>query len=109
LTPTQVSQVRDTEPPLLPRAEFEKHSQKMAELAPDYHDSLQLKGLNHNPQDRQEAITEALEKISSKLTDRQTQMARDEIQWEEIEFALKHSKNGSSSGINGIVYEFWKA
>ncbi|KAJ3853366.1 Endonuclease/exonuclease/phosphatase, partial [Lentinula lateritia] len=107
--PTQVSQVRDTEPPLLSRAEFEKHSQKMAELARDYHDSLQLKGLNHNPQDRQEAITEALEKISSKLTDRQTQMARDEIQWEEIEFALKHSKNGSSSGINGIVYEFWKA
>ena len=33
----------------------------------------------------------------------------EDLAWEEVAGALKLSKNGSSAGINGITYEFWKS
>lgn len=102
-------QPQGEEPPLLPRPEYEKHSRKMAELARDYHERLQKLGLDTDPEEREQATTEVLNKIDKVLTEEQAEEVGKELEREEIEFSLKHSKNGSSAGINGLPYEFWKS
>ncbi|KAE9402417.1 hypothetical protein BT96DRAFT_991218 [Gymnopus androsaceus JB14] len=58
-------------PPLLPRPEYEKHSQKMAELARNYHELLQTLGLDIDPEERERAILEVLNKLDITLREEQ--------------------------------------
>ncbi|KAF5343264.1 hypothetical protein D9757_015526 [Collybiopsis confluens] len=95
--------------PILPRPEYEKHSKKMAEMAQDYHNKLQSKGLDRNIDERENAIQNALNNLDAKLTEEQVKAVEKDLSWEDIDTALKLSKNGSSPGINGLTYEFWKS
>ncbi|KAF5366092.1 hypothetical protein D9757_012703 [Collybiopsis confluens] len=95
--------------PTLPRPNYEKHSRKMAELARNYHHDLQNKGLDKDPAERENAICDALETIEAKLSIEQRGVVGKDISWEEVSSALKLSKNGSSPGLNGLTYEFWKS
>ncbi|KAJ3895379.1 Endonuclease/exonuclease/phosphatase, partial [Lentinula edodes] len=95
--------------PLLPRVQYEKHSRRMAELAKDYHEQLQTKGLDQDPQQREQATAEVLGYLDAKLSEAQKEYMGENLAWEEVAGALKLSKTGSSAGINGTTYEFWKS
>ncbi|KAE9395683.1 hypothetical protein BT96DRAFT_942291 [Gymnopus androsaceus JB14] len=90
------------EPLLIPRTEYVKEFKGIAKLGGEYHNSLQLKGLDTDPEEREQAIRDILGKIDVKLTEEQTVEVGKDLQCEEIEFALKQSKNG-------LTYEFWKS
>ena len=49
--------------------EYEKDSQKMAQLARDYHEDLQSQGRHPDPDKREEKMQQVLQNISVKLTD----------------------------------------
>ncbi|KAL6299929.1 hypothetical protein BKA93DRAFT_741518, partial [Sparassis latifolia] len=88
--------------------EYIHRSDKMAELARNYHNDLQSQD-NDTPADEREAaiITtqEAIEQIAF-IEDRST--LGDELTQEDVHEALKHSANGRATGLNGIPYELWK-
>lgn len=50
---------------------YEKNSRKMAELARNCHDKLQVDEIDPNPEVRDQAITEVLEYIETKTTEEQ--------------------------------------
>ncbi|KAF5340132.1 hypothetical protein D9757_015435 [Collybiopsis confluens] len=73
--------------PILPRPEYEKHSKKMAEMAQDYHNKLQSKGLDRNIDERENAIQNALNNLDAKLTEEQVKAVEKDLSWEDIDTA----------------------
>ncbi|KAL1745473.1 Endonuclease/exonuclease/phosphatase, partial [Schizophyllum fasciatum] len=90
---------------------YETNSVKMAELARHYHENLQRDVPDSGDNDDREAcIREALASVQdARLSDEQTAELDKTIQYDEVELALRFSKNASAPGIDGIPYEFWKA
>ncbi|KAJ7133771.1 Endonuclease/exonuclease/phosphatase, partial [Mycena crocata] len=87
---------------------YEKDSQKMAELARNYHEELQV---DHNPPEkelRDEKIQKVLENISTRTTDQQFETMRRKLLEEDVAEALKHSQNNKAAGLDGATYELWK-
>jgi hypothetical protein len=83
----------------------------MAELARNYHDNLLLAGLN-TPPDKQEVIVlEVLGAIipEDTLPDTDKESMSHRLSEQDVFEALKSSKNGTSTGVNGLPYELWKA
>jgi exonuclease III len=95
----------NTDPP-----EYQTHSYKMAQLARDYHHSLLLKGLDTPPAERDGIIEDVLAKVdaTNKLSDRGNEYLTQKLSEHEVLNALKSSKNGTATGINGLPYELWK-
>ncbi|KAI4519172.1 DNase I-like protein, partial [Schizophyllum commune Loenen D] len=87
---------------------YEKDSERMAELARRYHQDLQKDEQDVNATRREEAIQTSLNNIEKALTDEQRKFMAGLPQLEELEEALKFSKNGSAPGLDGIPYEMWK-
>ncbi|KAI0764255.1 Endonuclease/exonuclease/phosphatase, partial [Trametes elegans] len=88
---------------------YETDSIKMAEIARNYHDHVQLDEEGVPPPDEREQCTRTvLDAIDVGLSPEQkVQMAAD-ITYEECETALKFSKSGTAPGQDGIPYELWK-
>ncbi|OSC96465.1 DNase I-like protein, partial [Trametes coccinea BRFM310] len=92
-----------------PGTTYETDSVKMAEMARNYHEQVQLDEEGVPPPDeREQCIRITLDSLDVGLGPEQaTQLAAD-ITYDECEIALKHSKSGTAPGQDGIPYELWK-
>ncbi|KAF5376091.1 hypothetical protein D9615_007753 [Tricholomella constricta] len=88
---------------------YEKHSQKMADLAGEYHSKLQDECPQVEPALRQQKIDEVLGKITSHTSDNQKEILASTVSRQEVEDALKGSKSNTAAGLDGVTYEFFKA
>ena len=92
--------------------QYERHTERMANLAKDYHNRLQSEELPDN--ENHEEYTHALNEILTTIPE--SQHLDDPIftplNWkatqEQTEEALRLSKNGSATGMDGCPYELWK-
>lgn len=91
--------------------QYEKRSDRMAELARDAHEVLLTEGIHPDEEERQRITNEILKDIPEerKLPEyEKDEILGSEITEEDVDNALTHSANGSSPGINGLPYEYWK-
>ncbi|KAF8957775.1 Endonuclease/exonuclease/phosphatase, partial [Flammula alnicola] len=88
---------------------YEKQSQKMAELARNYHAELQGVGAEVEPQVRDENTRKVLQAIKARTTEEQRKILSAKVTEAEVEQALKKTHNGKAAGIDGITYELWKS
>ncbi|KAJ7821067.1 Endonuclease/exonuclease/phosphatase [Mycena leptocephala] len=95
-------QVPSSNPPI-----YEKRSDRMAELAKTYHESLQSEGLA-DPEEQEEAEKIALEN-TEKLSQRDKANLSKYLTRGEVARVLKRLPNGKAPGIDGLVHELWKA
>lgn len=89
-------------------AQYEKNSQKMAELARDYHENLQIDENLPAEELREEKIRTVLENITAKTTDEQFEAMKRQLLEEDVAAALKNSQNNRAAGLDGATYELWK-
>lgn len=89
--------------------EYERRSNKMANIAGQHHEEQQTEGLDPDPVARADAQKDIIDLIDCKLDEEGKQYLREEISIEDIEKALKCSANGTATGLDGFPYEFWKA
>jgi hypothetical protein len=92
-----------TDPPI-----FERKSQKMAELARNYHHDLQTQGMCTGDQ-LNAARTVAYDNIDTGTTPEDKQILALRLKEEEIILALKQLPNGKAAGMDGIPCELWKS
>lgn len=97
--------IPDTLPP-----QYERNSERMADLARKYHDDLQSKDLPRDQPDHETRIDLILSEIPDDQTLKQSDAsAMDHPTTEtQTEVALHLSKNGSATGMDGCPYELWK-
>ncbi|KAF9536177.1 hypothetical protein CPC08DRAFT_771693 [Agrocybe pediades] len=88
-----------------PGNEYEKRSDKMAEIARNYHDNLQRTGLEEVPE---QAFTEVLDHIQPKISQRDKQTLAVYLTEDEVKRAIKDLPNGKAAGVDGIPHELWK-
>ncbi|TFK88717.1 hypothetical protein K466DRAFT_598410 [Polyporus arcularius HHB13444] len=88
---------------------YESVSERMAEMARTHHMNVQRDDETVKPADeRDRDIETALESLDARTTGAQTEGLRKEITYEECLLSLRFAKNGSSPGLDGIPFEFWK-
>ena len=95
--------IPNTNPPA-----YEKNSTKMAEIARNYHDQLQLQGLATEP-DQARATEKALNTITEKTPQADKIILKTLLTEEEVLRALSASPSGKAAGMDGIPYKLWKA
>ncbi|KAJ3480915.1 hypothetical protein NLI96_g8028 [Meripilus lineatus] len=83
-------------------------SDKMAKIARDFYENLQLDGLNINGEEREATMTNLLNNIQAKPTVQQTESLRAGIQRTEVDEIITKVENGKATGLDGIPYELWK-
>lgn len=85
----------------------------MVKLVMRYHSDLQQKDIDANisPQEYKERMEAALNAIPP--TQRLSKAAREQLDWSlpqaQVLFALKSTKNGTTTGLDGCPYELQKA
>ena len=92
-------------------AQYEVRSNRMAELAKRYHDTLQNEGRQEGENNELEAkIEEILKEIpdNQKFPNPESSSLSREVTEEKVEEALRCGKNGSATGLDGCPYELWK-
>jgi Reverse transcriptase (RNA-dependent DNA polymerase) len=91
--------------------EYVTRSDKMAEVARNYHHGLLLTGLNTPPDERETVLREVLETVDPEkvLSQEDGTKLGHKLTEQDVLEALKASKNGTSTGVNGLPYELWKA
>ncbi|KAJ7077990.1 Endonuclease/exonuclease/phosphatase, partial [Mycena belliarum] len=99
---TSSLQIPGSDPPV-----YETRSDKMAELARDFHDNLQSEGLV-SPAEQEEAETTALKNIK-RLSQQNKAKLSQYLKRAEVARVLHRLPNGKAPGIDGIVHELWKA
>ena len=109
--------LRDTIPRLkTPNAppnkyEVRSDSDKMAELAKQYHESLQEVGLSEDPNSSLNQKTEEILKEipeAQKFQNPETSALNEGLTKDVVKEALRLAKNGSATGLDGCPYELWK-
>jgi len=84
----------------------------MAELAHNYHETLQTKESTRimSPEERERTRTEFLGGIpaNQKLPDPERTPLNWKVTEEQVVEALKRAKEGSATGLDGCPYELWK-
>lgn len=91
--------------------QYERSSARMAELAREYHDSLQSAGIEPETEEgRGEQIQNALVFIpeSQHLEEPERTSLNQTARQTHVERAINLSKRGSAAGIDGCPYELWK-
>ncbi|TFY53337.1 hypothetical protein EVJ58_g9508 [Rhodofomes roseus] len=96
--------VPDASPPT-----YVSRSDKMAELARNYHDGLQREG---DPRDeeilaRERSIASSLESITARLPEEEVSGLSANFTRIEIEDSLKKAGPGKAAGLDGLPYELW--
>ncbi|EJD38390.1 DNase I-like protein [Auricularia subglabra TFB-10046 SS5] len=84
-------------------------SKTMAEIAGNYHDKVQNKDLNVDEEVRKATVLNVLEHVTSHMREDDRRRAEAQITREDILESLSSAKNGSAAGLDGLIYEFWKA
>ncbi|KAJ7601953.1 Endonuclease/exonuclease/phosphatase, partial [Mycena polygramma] len=87
---------------------YEKDSRKMAELARNYHNDLQVDEIEPDPELRAKAITEVLENIETRTTESQFASLQAQTTEKDVTEALLCAQNNRAAGIDGLIYELWK-
>jgi hypothetical protein len=89
---------------------YETKSKNMAELARNYHNHLLQAGLDTPPDDREIIISEVLATVlpEDTLPNSESASMGNRLSEQEVLEALKSSKNGTATGVNGLPYELWK-
>jgi exonuclease III len=82
-------------------------TREMTEIATEYHEKLQA--APEMTSERKEAIQEMVDITDKELTDNQKEMLEATTTQGEIEDAISLSSNGTTPGIDGIPYEFYKS
>lgn len=98
--------VPDTEPP-----QYERDSQRMANLTKDYHEKLQQNELDTQEHTDFEAkLNLVLNKIPENqlLTEPERSNLNTKITQAQVKNTLHRTKNGSTTGMDGCPYELWK-
>ncbi|THU99044.1 hypothetical protein K435DRAFT_856017 [Dendrothele bispora CBS 962.96] len=92
-----------------PGSAYEKHSQRMADLACTYHDTLQ-DTVAHTIQtdEREPVIVEVLSALDKETTRDQACNLEPDLTEDEVSSALKLTKNNTSCGLDGLPNELWK-
>ena len=99
--------IPNTTPP-----QYERDSRRMASLAKTYHENLQQTDLGNVDQNSHETLLNPiLHKIpgNQQLTEPERTEMNEEISKAQVAKALRLSKNGSATGMDGCPYELWKA
>ncbi len=82
---------------------------KMAAMARTHHMNVQRDDEQvKSAEERETDIIAALNSLDAEVTEEQATELGDEITYEEILLSLRFSKNGSSPGLDGLPFEFWK-
>lgn len=84
---------------------YEKNSQRMAEMARNYHENLQFLETEHKADQREQKIKDALTNIDTEPNNNQLTTLANDISEVEVIDALKLSKNGSAADLDGSIYE----
>ena len=87
--------------------QYEKCSTRMAQVARDYHESLQSLDLEQDELKRVFSEMTVLNNITTRPTTQQHDILTTLITRQDIELALKTSKKDSAAGLDGLTYEFW--
>jgi hypothetical protein len=82
-------------------------TREMTQIVTEYHEKLQA--MPEITEERKEAINEMLEVTDKVLTDNQKEMLEAKTTQDEIEDALSIAPNGTTPGIDGIPYKFYKS
>jgi ribonuclease HI/exonuclease III len=98
----QILKYPGTNPP-----QVEKNSNKMAELARDYHSNLQTQGMATGL-DRQKAMETTIKNIKTAAEEEDKQKLSMLLTEVEVAAALKSLPNGKAAGMDGIPCELWK-
>ena len=86
---------------------METNTRDMAEIATRYHENLQKQPEMN--EDREQAISQMENILTRELKPNQKQMLAERITEKQIKEALKATSNGTTPGIDGIPYEFYKS
>ena len=78
----------------------------MMEIALKHHEELQKRP--EMTQDREEAIEKLKDKTEAKTTEQDKEYLKKLTTYDEVKESLKKAPNGSSPGVDGIIYEFYK-
>jgi exonuclease III len=91
---------------------FVTNTKKMAELAKEYHESIQTKDLHPFKDDHEKANAELqiLQNIppQQRLSNPELSHLQSGITQKDVETALKNAKNGTATGLDGCPHELWK-
>ena len=92
--------------------QYERCSKKMAQLARDYHEKLQQceQTLHPTTEEIETQLDHLLNEIpnNQKLNNRQQTTMNQPITPNQVARALKLTKNGTATGLDGCPYELWK-
>jgi len=92
-----------TEPPI-----YEKHSDKMAKIARDYHEALQETENVVDQTKRDEEMENVLKYIHTAIPADKKQKLGESLKEEEIAQAFKDIPEGKAPGVDGLPHELWK-
>jgi hypothetical protein len=85
-------------------AQYEKNSEKMAELACNYREALQIDEDPPAEDLREEKIKKVLENISTRTTDEQYESMKKQLSEVDVAEALNKSQNNKAAGLDGATY-----
>ena len=89
-----------------PRPGYEVRSDKMANMARDYHNDLQSAGLDSIIENQE--TQDVLANLEPRLSSAEKQGLSHYIKYHEVQQTIKDLPNGKAAGIDGIPHEFWK-
>ena len=95
--------IPNTEPPA-----YEKRSDRMAEIARDYHDSLQEADEAADQHTRNAAMDDVLQCVNVTIADDEKRELAELIKPEEVRKAIKDLPDGKAAGTDGLPHELWK-
>jgi hypothetical protein len=87
---------------------YEKDSQKMAELARNYHENTQTDETTIKKSLKDQYTKEALAALKTEVNTEHSTLLGQLITEDEVEEAFQRSQNLKSPGMDGFTYELWK-
>ncbi|KAK7007330.1 hypothetical protein R3P38DRAFT_2553515, partial [Favolaschia claudopus] len=88
--------------------QYETNSKNMADMARQYHNSLQNDQTGVPRAVREAKTTTVLGRVARQTTEEQKELLKKKLTLEDVRYALRKSANFKAPGLNGITYEVWK-
>ena len=95
--------VPHTEPPT-----YEKRSDRMAEIARDYHETLQEIVDVNDQQNREAEIDNVLKHVKVSIPANEKRKLAEKLMPDEVRKAIRDLPNGKAAGMDGMPHELWK-
>ena len=100
--------IRALRNPLRDLERRETRSDKMAEMARDYHEQLLKADRNPNERPDRDKLNKVLRNVNATLSPQSVETLRKEVSEEEVAAAIVASANDKAAGLDGIPVELWK-